>query len=288
MSLDTNPQLDLGIDSLAWLNLGMEIEDRFGFNLSEEMIIQVTTVRDLLEQLRDAPEGGSGQSREVDAERWLKAPGPAGQAAGYLLHLLARGLAKAYFRLEVSGREGVPSEGPLIIAFNHVSDVDPLVAGAALDYAHMKRIWWGADADRVFGSRLGRLFARILHLFPVDDRAPKASLEVAQQVLERGNVLIWFPEEWRSPTGELQRFLPGVGRLIAETDASVVPAFIDGAFEAMPRNRRLPRPVRIHVRFGAVQGRGDLEAVAPEEGSEEERIAEGLKRKVAEVAKASG
>jgi long-chain acyl-CoA synthetase len=91
----------------------------------------------------------------------------------------------------------------------------------------------------------------LAHLFPVDDRAPGASLEMAAAVLERGRILVWFPEEWRSATGELQRFLPGVARLAQTTEASLVPSYIGGTFQAMPRTRRLPRPARVRVVFGA-------------------------------------
>ena len=62
--------------------------------------------------------------------------------------------------------------------------------------------------------------------------------------------MVWFPESWRSPTGELQRFLPGIGLILAEKPVMVVPAYIKGAFEALPRTRHWPRPHPITVTFG--------------------------------------
>jgi len=85
-------------------------------------------------------------------------------------------------------------------------------------------------------------------------------------VLARGEALIWFPESWRSPDGSLQEFLPGIGVLAARSGATIVPAFIDGAFEAMPRDRRLPRLVPIRVRFGPALPAGRFgKGVAPQD-----------------------
>src|SRR5690606_27838844 len=87
-------------------------------------------------------------------------------------------------------------------------------------------------------------------IFPVDELAPARALDLGAAVLARGQALVWFPESWRSPDGSLQEFLPGIGLLVARSGATVVPAYVDGAFAAMPRDRRLPRAVPIAIRFG--------------------------------------
>jgi 1-acyl-sn-glycerol-3-phosphate acyltransferase len=61
-----------------------------------------------------------------------------------------------------------------------------------------------------------------------------------------------------SPTGELGDFLPGVGRLLAETDAPAVPVRIGGSFAALPRGRRIPRLRRLSVIFGPPVSRAEL------------------------------
>jgi long-chain acyl-CoA synthetase len=84
----------------------------------------------------------------------------------------------------------------------------------------------------------------------VDAEHPAAGLEAAARVLEAGNVQVWFPEGWRSPDGSLQRFLPGIGQLLLRSGVPVVPAYIAGAFDALPRSRRIPKFHRITVTFG--------------------------------------
>ena len=110
---------------------------------------------------------------------------------------------------------------------------------------------WGGDVNRLFQSAGRRLIARAMGVIPVDDRAAGRSVALARAALARGRSLVWFPEGWRSPDGRLQAFLPGVGLILRDFHGSVVPVLIQGAFEALPRGRRVPRPVRIHVRFGA-------------------------------------
>src|SRR5439155_10805519 len=56
---DTSPQCDLGIDSLEWLNLALEIGESSGVELSEEAIAHIEPVRDLL---REVTEGGEGEA----------------------------------------------------------------------------------------------------------------------------------------------------------------------------------------------------------------------------------
>ncbi len=192
-------------------------------------------------------------------------------------------MAKVVFHLRVKGLHNVPTSGPLIIASNHTSDLDPFMIGAALSFEHMREAYWGADLERaILHPVLGRL-ARVLHLFPVDDRAPAASPEMGEAVLERGHILIWFPQEWRSPTGELQRFLPGVAHLAIKTNAPIVPAYIDGTFQAMPRTRRIPRPGPVRVVFDAPIRAAELEAKGRGD-DREERICVALRDIVAALA----
>jgi long-chain acyl-CoA synthetase len=291
LTLDTIPQLDLGIDSLAWVALGLDIDERLGIHLSEETLARAITLRDLLEEVRCQGEAGAatregeGAARRrllAQKERWLQPTGPWSMAVGRILHVTVRLAVGVFLRLRVEGLHQVPRSGPLIIAANHASDLDPFVVAAALSFDHLRETYWGGDLERAFSSGLRRYLARVVHLFPVDDRAPAASLEMGAAVLERGHVLMWFPEEWRSPTGELQRFLPGVARLARRAGAPVLPAYIDGTFEAMPRTRRLPRPAPVRVIFGAPIPVAELEARGHGE-SPEERVCTALRDAVAAV-----
>ena len=258
LAMDADPQLDLGIDSLEWLGLGLELEGALGIRLAEQDFADVSQVRDLLclvEARARAPvspdDEAAGRRRLAEDEaEWLAPTTAAETAAGAVLHPIARLLARLLFRLQVRGIELLPVEPPFVIIANHVSDLDPPLLAAGLPLARLRRLYWAGDRGRLFGSGVQRKFARIVHLFPVDERAPGATLEMAGRVLARGQSLVWFPESWRSPDGELQRFRSGIGRLLLAQPVPAVPAFIDGTFQAMPRERRWPRPHPVTITFG--------------------------------------
>ncbi|GIK96856.1 MAG: long-chain-fatty-acid--CoA ligase [Alphaproteobacteria bacterium] len=252
VTLDASPQLDLGLDSLEWMGLAADLENRFGVRIDDAALARITTVRELLtEAIEAATHRTAAAGRPATADRrWIEPPGPALRLLGLVVYWLNRLLMRSLFRLRTRGVGAVPSAGPVIVVANHVSDLDPLAMAAALPWRQMRRTWWGGDAVRLFGSAPMRALCRAGHIFPVDELAPGRALDLAVEVLRRGDALIWFPESWRSPDGTLQDFLPGVGLLVARSGATAVPAFIEGTFQAMPRDRRLPRLAPIEVRFG--------------------------------------
>jgi long-chain acyl-CoA synthetase len=284
LSLDADPQLDLGIDSLEWLSLGLELESAAGVALAEQDFADVAQVRDLLrlvEARAAAPAAVTDRSASLaeDEAYWLAPTTPAETVAGTGLYHLNRLLARLFFRLRADGLEHLPAP-PFVLVANHVSDLDPPLLGAALPLPVMRRLYWSADRGRLFGSALSRAFCRVSHVFPVDERAPGSTLAMAERALARGHALIWFPESWRSPDGELQRFLPGIGKLLSAQPVPAVPCHIRGSFEAMPRERAWPRPHPVHIVFGPPLDPAVLAARA-EGDTAEARITEGLRRAVA-------
>ena len=109
---------------------------------------------------------------------------------------------------------------------------------------------------------------------------PGAALETARRVVQAGNILVWFPEGWRSPDGQLQHFLSGIGQLLLRIGAPAVPAYIGGTFQALPRGRRLPRLRRLTVKFGPALLAASLRAIGTGR-TDDERVADGLHQKVA-------
>lgn len=255
LALDLSPQLDLGIDSLEWVTMTLEIAERFGVSLTEQDAADAHTLRDLLMRANQRAESRTEPVQpaalNVEQRAWLDARGMGSRAAGHVLNAVNVGLMRGLFRLRVTGLSNVPEQGPFIIACNHLSDLDPLVVAAALGHRRLRGIWWGGDVGRLFESRAGRTLARVAHIFPVDERRPASAVAMGEEVLRRGHALVWFPESWRSPDGELQDFLPGIGHLLNRMPVPVIPARIVGTFEAMPRGRTVPRLVPVSIAFGA-------------------------------------
>ncbi len=285
-SLDASPLLDLGIDSLERLSLALELEARFHVRVGEAELTEAETVRDLLQVITKAAQmpasgGEAGPSPPPSPPRPV---GPVGRLVGLAAYGIAWLIMRLVFRLRVAGRDALPPPGGYIVVANHVSDLDPLALAAALPYRHMRKVFWGGDAAYLFWIPLSGAFWRALHVFPVDERKPAEALARATAVLTAGNALVWFPEGWRSPTGELQHFLPGIGKIVAESGRPVVPAYIQGTFEALPRGRKWPRRHPVAVRFGAPIEIHALEGGSPE--ARYARIAETLHETVAELGRA--
>src|SRR5919107_2789503 len=162
-TLDTSPQLDLGVDSMEWVNLTMEIGERTVVELDEETIDGIDTVRDLLRAIADGAESGktaSGASplehpEEVlsdEQKRWLEPLGPAESALAWGLYLLDRAIMKSLFRMRVKGLENLPKERPFVVTPNHLSYLDPFAVAAALGYRRLRQTHWAGSMNVAFGN----------------------------------------------------------------------------------------------------------------------------------------
>jgi long-chain acyl-CoA synthetase len=285
---ETSMQFDLNIDSLGWVNLTLEIGEKFGVDLDEAAIERIDTVRDLL---REVASGAGGTTHRISPferpeevlddrqKRWLNPLGPAGSAMARSLFALNRIMMRGPFRLRVKGLENLPDEGPFIIAPNHVSYLDAFAVAAALRHSVLRSTYWAGWTGAAFGNPLARLVSRLAQVVPIDlGRAGFSSLAFGAAVLGRGQNLVWFAEGERSPTGTLQPFKPGVGILLSYCPVPVVPVFIRGTFEAMPRGQFLRRLEQVTVTFGEpFDTRSFHETARPQEqvvAAVRERVAE--------------
>lgn len=155
-------------------------------------------------------------------------------------------LVGAWFRPVVTGRARVPAEGPVILAPVHRSFADfafnAFVTDRKLFFMAKDSLW----ERRPLGWLLSSLGA-----FPVHrESADREALRRAEEVLRAGQVLVLFPEGTRQEGPEVAPLHEGAAFLAARTGATVVPVGIGGSDLAMPKGRRIPKPLRIHVVVG--------------------------------------
>src|SRR5438270_12084693 len=147
---------------------------------------------------------------------------------GYHLSRLA---GRLFFRFRVIHRERMIQSGPVILAMNHQSYVDPPLAGIACDRA----IYFLAKRT-LMTTPLLRWFLPKLNVIPVNQEGvDRSALKALIRVLKSGNAALVFPEGSRTLDGNLQPAEPGLGLVIGKTFAPVVPMRIFGAHEALPR-----------------------------------------------------
>jgi 1-acyl-sn-glycerol-3-phosphate acyltransferase len=160
---------------------------------------------------------------------------------------VAVGILRLLFRLEVRGIEHVPADGPLLIVSNHSSLLDPPIVGGACP----RPLTFMAKAELFRIPGFGE-FIRRLGASPVRrEGADPSALRMAQRVLANGGALLVFPEGTRGPEGVLREAKPGAALLAVQSGAAVVPVYVRGSGRAWPRGRRLPRPAKVVVTFGA-------------------------------------
>ena len=153
-----------------------------------------------------------------------------------------------WFDLRVEGLEHLPATAPYIVAANHHNYLDGVVLGVAVPtpiaFIVMPRVWRA--------TRVHPLFHRHIGSIPINLQRPDfGALRAALAHLEAGGVVGIFPEGPFSVRGRLERGLPGVALLALKSGLPVVPAALQGTFEAL-RQRRfyLPRRTPLGVRFG--------------------------------------
>jgi 1-acyl-sn-glycerol-3-phosphate acyltransferase len=164
-----------------------------------------------------------------------------------LLKPMAVALMRLLFRVEGRGTEHVPVEGPVLIVANHSSVLDPPLVGGMCP----RQLTFLAKAElfRIpgFGGLIRRLGARPLRR----EGADPSALRTARRVLAEGRALLVFPEGTRGEEGRLREAKPGAALLAVQSGATVVPVYVSGSGRAWPRGRRLPRPAKVMVTFGA-------------------------------------
>lgn len=161
--------------------------------------------------------------------------------------------ARVVYRPVVDGLENIPTDGPVILAANHLSFIDSVVIPMVVP----RRVSFLAKAEYFTGTglkgSLSRWFFSSLGHVPVHrgkGRDARAALDTAAEILARGDAFAIYPEGTRSLDGKLHRGRTGVARMALESGAPVVPVGIIGTDKVQPVGSRFPKIVPVTVRFG--------------------------------------
>jgi len=155
-------------------------------------------------------------------------------------------LFATYFHWRVFHAERVPLQGPVILACNHASYLDPPLVGAGVR-RHVSFL----ARETLFDTAVVGPVLRSWRVVPVDrDGGTGRGLRAILERLEGGGAILLFPEGTRSPDGQLQPARAGIGLAVIKSGAVVVPARVFGTHEALGRHATFPRPRRVIVKYG--------------------------------------
>lgn len=168
-----------------------------------------------------------------------------------MLYAFARSIIyifyKIFYSLEVVGSENMLNSGAVIVAANHVSNLDPPAVGAAIK----RKIHFMAKVDLFKNGILGTLL-RYVGAFPVRRNiADRGAIRYSLEILKSGNVLGIFPEGRRNQSDELGTPQLGTAMIAARSGAPVVPVAVMGTktYEKLNGRRKIRviigKPIRL-------------------------------------------
>ena len=184
----------------------------------------------------------------------------------HLVRLFSLTFFKFFHSFRTSGTDNLPA-GPLILAPNHASYLDPPATGCGLF-----RVTYYLARHTLFKPPIASWLLPSIGSIPVNQNSPgPSSLKNIFEVFKNKGTLVLFPEGQRTYDGNLRKAEPGIGMIAARANVPVVPVHIIGSREAMPRNGRWHpfRPIRVvygkPMRFsGDPKSRQDFQKFADE------------------------
>jgi long-chain acyl-CoA synthetase len=255
---------DLGLDSVARVELTTMLEEEFNVEIDEGALGAGTTVADV----KAIVASRQSETLHYRFPRWSRA-WPA-RALRWLLQLGVFRFPSLFSRTTVLGRENLRGlKTPAIFIANHTSQYDILYIIRALPW-RLRKIALGAAADLAFEFKPGDSWRKwlyvhvsgflatlLMNLFPFSRGGHvKKSFEYLGELLDDGWNILLFPEGQITTTGEMDRFKGGIGLLAQAMQAPVVPVRIDGVWAIVPmpdreRLRWIPKRFgRVSVTFG--------------------------------------
>lgn len=242
-------ETDLAFDSLDKIGLQGFIEQTFGMELKPERMASFKNVSELAEYVADYKtriefEKTDWHSILQESSANIKLPGTA--HVGVTITKFCRWFFGWYFNFKMSGRENIPEKGPFILAANHESYLDGMFVMSAVPNKLIRHTYFVAKEKHVTHpmavSLAGKLNVIVLHMSNL-----KNSIMQLGEALKRGESIIIFPEGTRTENGKLGEFKKTFAILSVELGVPVIPVTIDGAFEAMPKHKKVPSRGNISV-----------------------------------------
>jgi 1-acyl-sn-glycerol-3-phosphate acyltransferase len=156
------------------------------------------------------------------------------------------GFARIFWRLEIHGREHVPSDGPFVLAPVHRSNIDFLLASTV---TKRRMRFMGKDSLWKYAS-LGKIWTALGAYRVRRGTADREALRQTVEAIQAGEPAVIFPEGTRRSGPVVENLFDGAAYVAAKTGVPIIPVGIGGSEAAMPKGSKLLRPVKIVVTVG--------------------------------------
>lgn len=257
---------DLGFDSLMFVELATAIENAGGSISAPERFNELQDIREMVSVVnrRSAapaqPPGAQARAEERGKDDEIYIPSLIGLIGNKGADMVQRVFYERFLRTKYEGRSNVPVHTNFIVAPNHCSHLDMGLTKMALGDAGRELVALAA-ADYFFDNKYKRAYMEnFTNLVPMERTGSlRQSLRHARYFLDRGYNALIFPEGTRSLTGRMADFKPVVGYLALASRIGILPVYLHGTHEAMPKGSRLIRSRDVGARIGRYLSIEELE-----------------------------
>jgi long-chain acyl-CoA synthetase len=252
--------IDLGFDSLMFVELQAAVEDAGGRVISPDTLTEVESVRELLtavqrvdksKRIADEPKGDDRKDDDIYIPSIVRRIGNS------IVDLAQETLYSNVLNTTITGQTNVPMHTNFIVAPNHASHIDTGLVKKALGKDVAEQTVAVAAADYWFDTKYKRAYMNnFTTLVPIERTGGlRQSLRHVTKILNEGFNALIFPEGTRSLTGEIDEFKPIIGYLALNQKIGILPIHIWGTFEAFPKGMTIPAKDSIGAKVGAQVGR---------------------------------
>ncbi len=249
---------DLGFDSLMYVELATAIENAGGVLASPDTLTEVQDLRELAGVVTRHPtsqprKDGAETRREAEHRREdeIYIPTLIRTVGNKGLDVLQRLFYERFLNTRYEGRSNIPVHTNFLVAANHASHLDMGLAKMALGEAGRDMVALAA-ADYFFDNKYKRAYMdNFTNLVPIERSGSlRQSLRHARSFLDRGYNALIFPEGTRSMTGEMAEFKPVIGFLALTARVGILPLYLYGTYQAMPKGSNIIRSRDVGARIG--------------------------------------
>ncbi len=176
------------------------------------------------------------------------------------LDVLQRAFYEKLLHMKVEGESNIPVHTNFIVAANQSSHLDMGLTKMALGESGADLVALAA-ADYFFDNKYKRAYMdNFTNLVPMERSGSlRQSLRHARSFLDRGYNALIFPEGTRSVTGELADFKPVLGLLALTARTGILPVYLHGTYEALPKGSNMLKSRDVTARIGRFLGAEELE-----------------------------
>ena len=234
---------ELGMDSLSSIEIAVQIEEKYHLSV-EHLLTQDSSIKEIAHFIEHTMQQGQGEKKQqVNVKDKAEDITVASKTnRHYILFRAHCLLARLLYRIKTTNAHVLPKDKGYIICANHVSNIDYLWVAQSLDKAQFLKFGCMAKKELFKNSFITNLLKELCGMIPIDRGGNNyEAIKACKKQLEQQWGLLIHPEGTRSHDGQLGAFKKGAATLAKEAGVPIIPVYIKGGYEILPRGKKIPK-----------------------------------------------